>query len=541
MAQLSEKDLALLSSLIYCDRIVEQKSGTSLSKVINYLWDTVTDESLSDSEKLKKIGKLYGDFGDLASKNEAEAVRRFKEDVLEQIKNSPALMSLKIVRPLKNDKTTSGITAACFVDDISGAATVVFRGTDSSYKAWFDNFEGAGTTISTPMQEAARKYIDSLEYENITVTGHSKGGNLATYVAILCPNVAKSVSFDGQGFSEAFHNKYADMIAESLKYKDIKTIAAYNDFVNILLVSVGSTVYVKNDAENFFQRHYITNIIRDNDFDTDGNFSSVTEQGTDMKIADTVVDGLVYAMSANYEEWFTDTLGSIGSAFLGKDNMTGDDVLRLVYNTWGDTPVLLYETGKGLWETIKNFGITIWYGLKDLGTGLWDILFSFNGQKIFEGIFKVLWGIVLVLYSILETGINLIIDAINLVINAVIAIINDIGKIAEWIGGVFGQDWGWHFDFTSVFSKLPLPNESLWETGGFPAIGQPFIARESGPEFVGSLNNRTVVVNKNQIIEAVSTGVYGACMSALNEKTCSAQAIARVFLDGRQIAIAGQS
>lgn len=529
MAQLSERDLALLSSLIYCDYVVEQESEKTLSDVVDKLLEK------TEGNKLKNI-KLYGDFNDIKSKEgEAAAVKRLRE-VLNAIKASPALMSLKIVKPLKNDETTAGITAACFIDS-EGAATVAFRGTDSSYKAWYDNFEGAGTTADTPMQKTAKKYIDSLEYDNITVTGHSKGGNLATYVAILCSNVNKSVSFDGQGFSEAFHIKYKDLIAANAD--NIKTIAAHNDFVNILLIPVGTTVYVQNNAQSFSERHYMTNIIRDNSFE-EGNFSSTIQQSTDMKITNIVADMLVCLMPAYFEEWLTDTVGAIAAGILGKNNIKGGDLLQIVSKVLGDTPLLLHEIGKGLWETVKNFGITIWYGLKNLGTGLWDVFTSFDGQKIFEGIFKIIWGIALVFWSIAMTFINLCIDVVNFIINTFVGLLNSIGGLIEAIGGLFGQDWGWHIDFASPAEKLPLPSYSMWETGGFPATGQPFIAREAGPELVGSLNGRTAVVNNDQIVAAVSKGVYGAFMSALCTENSNAPAIARVFLDGKQLAMAMQ-
>ena len=76
--------------------------------------------------------------------------------------------------------------------------------------------------------------------------------------------------------------------------------------------------------------------------------------------------------------------------------------------------------------------------------------------------------------------------------------------------------------------------------GGFPLQGQPFIAREAGPELIGTLNGRTAVVNNGQIVESVSRGVYGAFMSALGGGS-DAPAIARVYLDGRQIAMARQA
>lgn len=52
-------------------------------------------------------------------------------------------------------------------------------------------------------------------------------------------------------------------------------------------------------------------------------------------------------------------------------------------------------------------------------------------------------------------------------------------------------------------------------SGGFPAQGQMFIARESGPELVGSIGSHTAVANNDQIVSAVSQGVASAVASVL--------------------------
>lgn len=54
-----------------------------------------------------------------------------------------------------------------------------------------------------------------------------------------------------------------------------------------------------------------------------------------------------------------------------------------------------------------------------------------------------------------------------------------------------------------------------YATGGFPAEGEFFIAREAGPELVGSIGGRTAVANNDQIVQAVSQGVYQAVKSAM--------------------------
>ena len=46
--------------------------------------------------------------------------------------------------------------------------------------------------------------------------------------------------------------------------------------------------------------------------------------------------------------------------------------------------------------------------------------------------------------------------------------------------------------------------------GGYPSSGQMFIAREAGPELVGTIGSRSAVVNNDQIVESVSAGVYRA-------------------------------
>ena len=51
--------------------------------------------------------------------------------------------------------------------------------------------------------------------------------------------------------------------------------------------------------------------------------------------------------------------------------------------------------------------------------------------------------------------------------------------------------------------------------GGFPAKGQFFVAREAGPELVGSIGNKSAVMNNMQIVAAVSGGVARAVSSVL--------------------------
>jgi hypothetical protein len=81
-----------------------------------------------------------------------------------------------------------------------------------------------------------------------------------------------------------------------------------------------------------------------------------------------------------------------------------------------------------------------------------------------------------------------------------------------------------------VYKALDLPGfPSLrWYTyaqGGFPSVGEAFIARENGPELVGSIGRKTAVANNDQIITGIESGVYRAMMAASANKQGGSQTI----------------
>lgn len=84
-------------------------------------------------------------------------------------------------------------------------------------------------------------------------------------------------------------------------------------------------------------------------------------------------------------------------------------------------------------------------------------------------------------------------------------------------------------------SSIPKMNIEWYANGGFPDMGQMFIAREAGPELVGSINGRTAVANNDQIVAAVSQGVYSAVVAAMGNNNGSGEQHINVYLDGKQI------
>lgn len=71
-----------------------------------------------------------------------------------------------------------------------------------------------------------------------------------------------------------------------------------------------------------------------------------------------------------------------------------------------------------------------------------------------------------------------------------------------------------------------------YASGGFPNVGEMFVAREAGPELVGTIGNKTAVANNDQIVDAVADGVYRAVVSAMGQSKDGETAI---YIDGRRV------
>lgn len=70
--------------------------------------------------------------------------------------------------------------------------------------------------------------------------------------------------------------------------------------------------------------------------------------------------------------------------------------------------------------------------------------------------------------------------------------------------------------YQSIFDSSGRPSVQFkqYAHGGYPDFGEIFLARESGPEMVGTIGNHTAVANNEQIVTAIERGVYNAMMSA---------------------------
>lgn len=120
------------------------------------------------------------------------------------------------------------------------------------------------------------------------------------------------------------------------------------------------------------------------------------------------------------------------------------------------------------------------------------------------------------------------------------AVIGSVNKIIDAINNLF------HIDFKGLkiagkqiipafnVQLVKIPRIPTLAQGGFVDEGQLFVAREAGAEMVGSIGGKTAVANNDQIVEAVSSGVYRAVKEAMGSGNQSNITLV-VQMDGREV------
>ena len=149
------------------------------------------------------------------------------------------------------------------------------------------------------------------------------------------------------------------------------------------------------------------------------------------------------------------------------------------------------EKFSGAWKAIKN----AFSSVGSFFSGIWDKICS-----IFKNIGVKIGSAV---GGAFKSAVNAVIRFAQGIINGFIGGLNKVVKIINKIPGVN----------ISLIPKASLPKLA---DGGILEAGQMFIARERGPELVGSFGSRSAVMNNGQIVEAVSRGVFEAVKSAMS-------------------------
>lgn len=248
--------------------------------------------------------------------------------------------------------------------------------------------------------------------------------------------------------------------------------------------------------------------------------------------AQTTRDESILAAQEQYQTIYDTTTEKLGDTAKYIDSETGaikskwdvfcDNVAQKWTQKWTDI-----KTG---WTEWKSDFMTSWEECKTTFKNGWDTLWDnvaqkwtdwkanfMRGWEDFKTEFKHGWAsfwtgignFFIGLWNGLVTAVE---DACNIIIDMVNYVIAKMGAILAFLGISIPQVS--HIKLDRV-EYLEVP---AFEDGGFPDMGQFFLARESGAEMVGQIGRRTAVANNDQIVSGITNGVRegnGDLLSAL--------------------------
>lgn len=233
---MQDYDLLMLENLTYLEED-NTVSGIQFYKNNN---EKAKYKPLGKCDTVKEFLSQFGS-KELAELDKGKSEQQEWAARIRYMKDNEELCSLKIK---KNDNS---IHCLVFEDpNDSQHAIVAFKGTTGP-EEWVDNVEGLNRS-DTDAQVNAKNFVNGLNYDSITVVGHSKGGNKAMYVAVTCDKVDKCVSYDGQGFSQEFIDKYSIEIQNNAR--KITNYSLKNDYVHILMFPVPGATQIYMEPGN---------------------------------------------------------------------------------------------------------------------------------------------------------------------------------------------------------------------------------------------------------------------------------------------------
>lgn len=354
---MTESQLLLLNNLVYRWEFSDSRhEGLSIQKIFG--------NGVSNSAQLEMTSDEW-------------------DDIYEMAKGDPEILDLTLVSAYHEEET--GASMVCFVDK-NGQAYVVFAGTGAN--EWRDDCV-AGAMADSPQQVKALQWFESLPYDDIVVSGHSKGGNKAMYVMVTSDKAKECYAFDGEGFSNEFLEKYAEEIEE--KASNIHLRAHYRDFVNVLLNCIAGDVkfVINEEGIGHGGEYHCPNALFEHE---DGRATYQIGELSDyqdpaMKMLHEFTLYLIEEVPEAEKILSLSVLGELCTKYLGgEDGVVREDIIEM-FGVEGIEIVLRYLT-KYLQDLKKSDPISYYQYRAALG--------DFGGDAVGGGFFGFLFGNLLV-------------------------------------------------------------------------------------------------------------------------------------------------
>lgn len=289
--------------------------------------DTVADKLLRHHECISIIRK----------NDDVELLKLLKES--ERFKS---MVLFGFVNKLEAETQTQ--FSAITVGTEEESCYVAFRGTDNTLIGWKEDFN-MGFVCPVPAQKLSVKYIEGIAEHSkgeLTVGGHSKGGNLAVYAAAFCSQEVQGrirtvYNYDGPGFD--------GKVLEQESYKRItdrvNTFVPQSSIVGMLLEHEESYTIVHSEQTGLMQHNIYS-------WDVERNkFLYLESVDSNSKFVDYTIKAWIADMDYAQREEFIDTVYTV-------IRETNVKTLRELSDNWFASAKIVLKSVKNLDEETRK-------------------------------------------------------------------------------------------------------------------------------------------------------------------------------------------
>lgn len=251
--------------------------------------------------------------------------------------------------------------------------------------------------------------------------------------------------------------------------------------------------------------------------------------------AQTTRDESILAAQEQYQTIYDTTTEKLGDTAKYIDSETGAIKSKWEYfcdefsGWWTKTAESVNTKGAEMCQKLESKLSDTWENIKS-GFDRFKVTFKTGWTQFWVGIVN---GFISNINSIIESfesGINWIIDGLN-----------KLGS-KSLTNPLTGKEFAIGFNLSEISLRKIAPI-NLYAEGGFPTMGEMFIARENGPELVGTMGGKTTVANNDQIVEGISSGVSEANLDLINAVMAIGNMIVKAvedkdmnaYMDGRLV------
>lgn len=207
-----------------------------------------------------------------------------------------------------------------------------------------------------------------------------------------------------------------------------------------------------------------------------------------------------------------------------------------------ETWAKMKETVSNVASAIKDFFLENMRGVIQFFTGV----FTGDWRKCWDGLKTIGTATLDLLNKLWSRFGDSIKTAFRNAVNGAIAILN---RFIDWCNKKLRIEipaitiLGQKITDRKTIQLFTIPKIPTFAEGGFPNMGEMFIAREAGPELVGRIGNKSAVANNDQIADALAVGVRDANEPVVTAIYAMAQRIITtieensgdVYLDARKV------